>query len=219
MGNGASVDTVAAEATTAVGEAVLSTVAKSEAPKLGVIRLDYNYPPAPGDIDHPGSYDYDVFYRVVPGLTFQMCQDNAMTPEVIVGFVDAIRYLDKEKGVSGITGDCGFMMWFQALARQHTHKPVFMSALTQLAAMTASFSHNDVIAVFTANGETLGPMADLIKDECGIDTTEAQFVVVGCEDVPGFEAVALGEKVNTTAVTPGIVKKAKAIGRRKKPVT
>ena len=25
-----------------------------------VIRLDYDYPPAPGDIDFPGSYDYDV---------------------------------------------------------------------------------------------------------------------------------------------------------------
>ena len=25
-----------------------------------VIRLDYNYPPAPGDIDFPGSYDYDA---------------------------------------------------------------------------------------------------------------------------------------------------------------
>ena len=22
--------------------------------KLGVIRLDYHYPPAPGDVDHPG---------------------------------------------------------------------------------------------------------------------------------------------------------------------
>ena len=29
-----------------------------------------------GDIDHPGSYDYDVFYRVVPGLTFAMCQSG-----------------------------------------------------------------------------------------------------------------------------------------------
>ena len=33
---------------------------KQQAPILGVIRLDYNYPPAPGDIDFPGSYDYDV---------------------------------------------------------------------------------------------------------------------------------------------------------------
>ena len=37
---------------------------------LGVIRLDYDYPPAPGDVDSPLSYDYRVIYRVVPGLTF-----------------------------------------------------------------------------------------------------------------------------------------------------
>ncbi len=40
---------------------------------LGIIRLDYNYPPAPGDIDHPDSYAYDVHFRVVPGFTFEMC--------------------------------------------------------------------------------------------------------------------------------------------------
>jgi hypothetical protein len=33
---------------------------------------------------------------------------------------------------------------------------------------------------------------------------------VGCEDVEGFEAVALGEKVDTKKVEPGIVKKALA---------
>ena len=37
---------------------------------LGIIRLDYDYPPAPGDMDSPESFAYDVFYRVVPGLTF-----------------------------------------------------------------------------------------------------------------------------------------------------
>lgn len=78
---------------------------------LGVIRLDYDYPAAPGDIDCPDSYDYDVFYAVVPGLTFQMCQDNAMTPIVEREFKKAIQRLE-DKNVSGITGDCGFMMWF-----------------------------------------------------------------------------------------------------------
>lgn len=53
-------------------------------------------------------------------------------------------------------------------------------------------------------------MKDLIRDECGVDTQQQRFHVVGCEDVPGFEAVALGEKVNTKAVEPGIVAKAKA---------
>jgi len=45
----------------------------AEAASLGVIRLDYDYPPAPGDIDCPDSFGYDVHYRVVPGLTFEMC--------------------------------------------------------------------------------------------------------------------------------------------------
>ena len=118
MGGGAS--TAIAEAETAVGEAALG-VAKHSAVSLGVIRLDYNYPPAPGDIDHPGSYDYDVFYRVVPGLTFAMCQSGEMTPEVTAEFTEAVRWLDQEKGVSGITGDCGFMMWFQGLALSLIH--------------------------------------------------------------------------------------------------
>ena len=79
---------------------------------LGVIRLDYDYPPAPGDIDSPESYNYDVFYKVVPGFTFEICQSGKMPPEVEKAFCDAIEWLDKEKNVSGITGDCGFMMWF-----------------------------------------------------------------------------------------------------------
>lgn len=183
---------------------------KREAACLGVVRLDYNYPPAPGDIDSPESYSYDVYYRVVPGLTFEMCQSGKMTDDVKVEFVDAIRYLEK-KGVSGITGDCGFMMYFQALARQHTRKPVFMSALAQLPAVTCAFSRTELIAVFTANSTTLAPMRDLIKDECGVDPDEKRFVIVGCQDVPGFEAVAAGDKVDVKAVTPGMVEKAKQV--------
>ncbi|KRY04188.1 hypothetical protein T01_9598, partial [Trichinella spiralis] len=54
---------------------------KAAAASLGVIRLDYDYPPAPGDIDHPDSFDCDVYYKVVPGLTFEMCQKGKMTEE------------------------------------------------------------------------------------------------------------------------------------------
>ena len=122
-----------------------------KAGSLGVIRLDYDYPPAPGDIDHPGSYAYDVFYRVVPGLTFAMCQSGKMTPEVEERFIGKVKELDA-LGVSGITGDCGFMMFFQALARKHTKKPVFMSALCQLPAVTCGYHHDEQIAIFTANG-------------------------------------------------------------------
>ena len=86
-----------------------------------------------------------------------------------------------------------------------------MSALAQLPAVTAAFGQHEKIAIFTANSETLTPMKELIKDECGVDPDEERFVIVGCQDVPGFEAVALGEKVNVEAVTPGMVEKLKSV--------
>ena len=35
------------------------------APKLGIIRLEYDYDANPGDIDHPGTFKYEVVYREV----------------------------------------------------------------------------------------------------------------------------------------------------------
>ena len=45
-----------------------------------MLRLDdYDYEPAVGDIDHPESFDYRVYYHVVRGLTFEMAQSGVMT--------------------------------------------------------------------------------------------------------------------------------------------
>lgn len=61
----------------------------------------------------------------------------------------------------------------------------------------------------TANAATLNPMRGLIRDECGVDTENQRFHIVGGQDIDGFEAVALGEKVDVAKVTPGMVKLAK----------
>lgn len=197
---------------TAGGKNLGQGPALKSAATLGIVRLDYDYPPAPGDIDHPDSFDYDVFYRVVPGLTFAMCQSGKMTPDVEAEFIEAVEWLCS-RGVSGITGDCGFMMYFQQLARQHTKKPVFMSSLAQLPAVTCAFAKTELICVMTANGKTLAPMRPLIRDECGVDPDEHRYIITGCEDVPGFEAVAVGGKVDVEKVTPGMVAKAKKMLR------
>ena len=181
---------------------------KELAPSLGVIRLDYDYPPAPGDIDSPDSFPYKVYYKVVPGLSFEMCQSGNLTEEVKDRFKESIQWLVNEKNVSGITGDCGFMMYFQEIAREITHIPVFMSALCQLPAVTCAYSANEQIIILTANSKTLEPMRDLIRVECGVNTQDQRYHIVGCEDVDGFEAVAFGEKVDTEKVEPGVVKKA-----------
>merc|ERR1719284_1637418 len=66
------------------------------------------------------------------------------------------------------------------------------------------------VIIFTANGEKLLPMTDLLKRECGIDVDEEEnFHIVGCQDVPGFEAVANGTEVDVAKVTPGMVQLAK----------
>ena len=97
----------------------------AEHPTLGVIRLDYDYPAAVGDVDHPDSYHYPVIYRVVPRLTFQMAQSGQLTLAVAVELDRAIQWLDQEADVNAITGDCGFMLWFQDRVRKLTSLPVF----------------------------------------------------------------------------------------------
>ena len=137
-----------------------------------------------------------------------MCQSGNLTEEVKDRFKESIQWLVNEKNVSGITGDCGFMMYFQEIAREITHIPVFMSALCQLPAVTCAYSAIEQIIILTANSKTLEPMRDLIRVECGVDTQDQRYHIVGCEDVDGFEAVEFGEKVDTKKVEPGVVKKA-----------
>merc|ERR1719277_1792948 len=55
---------------------------KRQTPALGVIRLDYDYAPAIGDVSHPGSFSYPAYYRCVPGLTFQMCKEGKIEGKV-----------------------------------------------------------------------------------------------------------------------------------------
>jgi len=189
----------------AVMEKIKKNLIKHQAPSLGVVRLDYNYPPSAGDIDFPGSYDYDVIFRCVPGLTFEMAQSGKMTYAVQKEFENAIKWLESKK-VSGITGDCGFMMAFQPLARDIATVPVFMSSMVQCPMVSVAFDKYDQILILTANSQTLGPQKDILLNHCGFDVDDDRFVIAGCENVPGFDAVAKGEKVDVEKVTPGMLK-------------
>lgn len=185
---------------------------------LGVIRLDWQYHPVPGDVGSTDSFEYPVIYRAVPGLTFEVCQSGALTPEVEADFAKAIKYLDEDRNVSVITSDCGFFMWFQRKAREYTSKPVVMSSLALLPAIHGALGSDGRVAIFTANSESLAPMHDVVALDCGVDWNADCYVLVGCQDVPGFDAVAHGEPVDLNTVTPGIVKKALQVLREHKDI-
>ncbi|XP_075246718.1 uncharacterized protein LOC142340136 isoform X2 [Convolutriloba macropyga] len=186
----------------------------SQDPCLGVLRIDYNYPPIAGDIDHPASYDYDVYYKVVPGLTFEMTQKGELTPQVQKRFIESIQWLIKEKNVNVITGDCGFMVSFQEIAQVEAERlgrpvPIILSALAQTGMIGHSLALNEKMMIMTANEANLKAIQCLIKEQAGTDCSDPRFVIVGCENVPGFEAVANGDKVFPEIVEPGVVELAK----------
>jgi len=176
---------------------------------IGILRLDYDYPPVPGDIDDPDSFSFPTFFRVVPGLTFAMCQKGELTPMVKKHMKQAVEFLTKEKKVSVITGDCGFMFNYQEDVRRWANNiPVVLSGLQQLAVLQSTFGNQEKIMVMTANGDSMRKGAFLkVMEESGVAMD--RIVIVGCQDVEGFDAVAVGGKVNFELVQPGIVKIAK----------
>merc|ERR1719361_1850423 len=108
-----------------------------------------------------------------------------MTPRVEREFREAVKWLES-KGASGITGDCGFMMAFQPIAREVASVPVFMSSMVQCPMISVAFDKYDKILILTANGETLKPQKDVLLNECGFDVDDSRFVIYGCQNVPGF---------------------------------
>eukprot|EP00438_Fugacium_kawagutii_P008632 Skav221665 [mRNA] locus=scaffold1750:275453:308368:+ [translate_table: standard] len=127
---------------------------------LGVIRLDYHYPPAPGDVAHPGSYPYEVHYHMVKGLTFEMCQSGKLTPEVEAAFLQG-------RGLKALEA-----------------KGVIMSSLATLPAITSSYTRDEQIAIFTANGKSLLGVFAKAAVEVGEDVASHRPLVYGPNGKP-----------------------------------
>jgi len=186
---------------------------RASLPAIGILRIDYSYPPAPGDIDHPSSYHYRTHQEVAKGLTFEVAQaGEPLTEAQRAEFDAAISRLEAIRGVVGITGDCGFLMNYQREARRQATLPCFVSAVMQCHILSCAYAVDEEFLVLTANGESLRPSFDKMLGLAHVTdpARQARFHVLGCEKVEGFDAVAKGEKVDVARVTPGIVALAKA---------
>ena len=63
--------------------------------------------------------------------------------------------------------------------------------------INCAFGPHKHVIIVTANCTTLKPMLPLIYDEVGVDPSSKRYHIIGAQDVPGFEAVALGDEVDT----------------------
>jgi len=140
----------------------------STQPALGCLRIDSLYRPAAGDVADPRSHEYPLVNRVVPGLTFEVVRSGKLDRAVRRNFVTAVKYLDKHPAVKVITGDCGFMMFFQELAQAYTRKPVALSSLMLITGLNQFIHPEKQICIVTANSGDLEPLIPVVSRVCGM---------------------------------------------------
>mmetsp|Transcript_87695 Transcript_87695/g.151994 ORF Transcript_87695/g.151994 Transcript_87695/m.151994 type:complete len:585 (+) Transcript_87695:76-1830(+) len=190
---------------------VHENLSKKQHPMLGCIRLDFNFNGAKvGDVQNPASFGYDVIYKAVPGLTFALAQEGKMEGQVLEDFKNSVKFLE-EKGASCITGDCGFFMAYQKQARDVANVPVFMSSMVQCPMVSAMFAKDEKILILTANSESLLPQKEVLLSSCGFNVDDDHFVIEGCQDIPGFEAVLEGKVADVPYIEKGMMVKMKKI--------
>lgn len=213
-----------------------NTVGRAK-PILGVVRLDdyevtwdaSKYKPAPGDVDHPISFNYPVKYAVTSDCTFDnLCnpskflQDSQLHNKMKKGLDEAIIVL-KAAGCNVITSDCGLFMWLQDYASSYTELPVCLSSLVILPDIFEKLSKDDKVGIFTSNGESLNNLRkEVLRKKLGNNVE--RLVVIGCNEAPygvhidGFEAVSYGKTVDVEKVKPGMIAVAQSLIRNEPKV-
>lgn len=190
-------------------QAMMTKVDPDTIPAIGILRIDYTYPPALGDAAHPNSYYYRTPHATIKGLSFEDAQKGApLTPAQRTAMEAGLRALEGKK-VMGIAGDCGFLQNYQADAREMSRVPTFISPLLQAPMLARMYAPHEHILVVTANGAALKPQMPKLLGQCTVrdPATQKRFLVVGCEDVPGFgEEIAAGKKIDVERVTPEMLK-------------
>ena len=78
----------------------------SVAQTIGIICIDYDYQPVPGDADHVNTFRFNVHRRVVKGLTFEKAQTGYMDPELRASFLATIQELEALDNIVGLRPPC-----------------------------------------------------------------------------------------------------------------
>ncbi len=120
---------------------------------IGIILMDSDYPCPPGVPGNASTFDFPVRYRVVKGADMEHLIYNP-DQSLADSFLEAGREL-VQAGVRAVTGNCGFMIFFQDYLAKELPVPTFMSSLLQLPFMSRLLSPGEKIGVITASMRSL----------------------------------------------------------------
>eukprot|EP00438_Fugacium_kawagutii_P012144 Skav235294 [mRNA] locus=scaffold4363:77071:81167:- [translate_table: standard] len=190
---------------------------KNDCPKMGLVRLEHEYVAGVGDIDHGSTFQFNSCPEVVPALTFEEAQRGSQNPVILENLKRAVDKMEAEE-CFGITGNCGFMHFYQQFVRDYATVPVFRSALVQVPAMAAALEPDERLLVLTANESSFMKSRDALLSAEGRPFCDFNRVLVrGCENVPGrFEAVANADLVDNIKVQQHMVSYVKEILEQEK---
>ncbi len=155
---------------------------------IGIIMMETFMPFPPGSPGNATTFDYPVRYTVVNGATMERVVFDP-DPNILPLFVEAGRELVRE-GVKAITGNCGFMIFYQDQMAQAFDVPVFMSSLLQLPFISRLLKPGEKVGIITANSKTLS--AEHLR--IATNGAEVPVLVTGMEDQPNFYGAIHAEK-------------------------
>ena len=196
---------------------------KQEAELIGIIRLDdgldHSDMAVPGDIVEDSTFSFKTEQVVCKGLTLEVAKDAiskskktahgtriAVPPAIKKNLEKCVRRLEKD-GVLGITGDSGFLQYYQDCVGNMTDLPVFLSSLMQCGALATAYQSDEKILVLTADSTILDQQTMLkLLDAIHLEASAApRFHILGCQDIPGLDDLMKGKDVYLPQISQSLV--------------
>ena len=177
--------------------------------KIGLVGIDFE----PTGQANGACFGYELVYVRVPGLTFEALHSGQMAPDVEIVFQGCVRSLEVQ-GCSLISGEVSLLNVFEASARRVASVPTCMSAMKQAPAVDAALPAGEKVLVLTFE-------PDMLRQACAghVELNSERFLVVSAADIPGLEAVAMGEELDLDLVTPGVLAWARHFMERQPAIT
>lgn len=122
---------------------------------IGVLMLDTHFPRIPGDLGHPGTFEFPVRYHRVPAATPERVV-RVGDPALLDLFADGARALERE-GVGAITTTCGFLARFQADLAAAVRVPIVTSSLLLVPLVARMLAPGRAVGLLTIDARALGP--------------------------------------------------------------
>lgn len=175
---------------------------------VGVMMLDTTFPRPPGDVGNARSYDYPVFFEVVPDASPTRVV-REQDPALLEPFVDAANTL-VARGAVAITTSCGFLLPFQdELTARIDDVPVFTSSLLQIPLVETMIGADRKIGILSADERQLDRI-----DHPVITDNRDRLVFEGVADHDPFQETIIEMSAKTLdidAVAEGVVDAARRL--------